>query len=218
VVQKIREQTGIEVRIISGDEEAALIYAGVRKAVRLGDGVSLIVDIGGGSVEMIIGNEEGILWKQSFEMGAQRLLERFQKHDPILTSEINQLHHHFENSLTALTEAIQKYQPVALVGSSGTFDTLSEIDGIRRNQPISPESPETPLTVESFHRIYSELVQLNRAQRLQVPGMIEMRVDMIVVACCLIDWLIAKGNFQAIRVSSYSLKEGVLASLETSET
>ena len=54
----------------------------------------------------------------------------------------------------------------------------------------------------------------NRAQRLEIPGMIEMRVDMIVVACCLIKFLLDHSSFKAIRVSSYSLKEGVLALLE----
>jgi exopolyphosphatase / guanosine-5'-triphosphate,3'-diphosphate pyrophosphatase len=77
-----------------------------------------------------------------------------------------------------------------------------------------PMAPETPLSFKSFYEIKNELITKNRAERLQIPGMIEMRVDMIVVACCLIDFLLDRHkDFQSLRVSSYSLKEGVLATL-----
>jgi exopolyphosphatase / guanosine-5'-triphosphate,3'-diphosphate pyrophosphatase len=125
VVAMIEAETEITVRIISGDEEADYIYQGVRAAVNMKE-TSLIVDIGGGSVEFIIGNHEEILWKQSFEIGAQRLLERFHRHDPILASEIEDIRSFLELSLSPLFTAIDKYKPLVLVGSSGTFDTLSE--------------------------------------------------------------------------------------------
>jgi len=105
---------------------------------------------------------------------------------------------------------------VILVGSSGTFDTLSEIHCIEQGLPLFADATETPLTFEAFYKIYANLLIKNRAERLQIPGMIEMRVDMIVVACCLIKFLLDEHSFQGIRVSSYSLKEGVLAELQIS--
>jgi exopolyphosphatase / guanosine-5'-triphosphate,3'-diphosphate pyrophosphatase len=213
VVEKIETETGIGVRIISGDEEADYIYQGVRAAVTMKE-TSLIVDIGGGSVEFIIGNHEEILWKESFEIGAQRLLERFQKNDPILVGEIKELKSFLKLSLPSLSNAIEEYKPQVLIGSSGTFDTLSEIHCTRNGLRYDPAAPETPLSFKSFHEIFNELIIKNRTERLQIPGMIEMRVDMIVVACCLIDYLLdSNTDFQSLRVSSYSLKEGVLASL-----
>ena len=213
VASLIQKQTGIEVNIISGDEEAVYIYYGVRKAMNMGESVSLIVDIGGGSVEFIIGNEKEIFWKQSFEIGAQRLLERYQKHDPILTLEVGQLNDFFGFALKSLFETIQKFKPTILIGSSGTFDTLSDIHRIRDGIAHPFNAPETPLTLQSFRETFEELLTKNRKERLQIPGMIEMRVDMIVVACCLIAYLLDHATFANIRVSSYSLKEGVLASL-----
>jgi exopolyphosphatase/guanosine-5'-triphosphate,3'-diphosphate pyrophosphatase len=108
---------------------------------------------------------------------------------------------------------LKKYNPTTLVGSSGTFDTLSEIHCIRQNLPYSEENSETPLAHESFYTIYKEFISKNRAERLSIPGMIEMRVDMIAVACCLIRFLLEQYSFQNLRVSTYSLKEGVLASM-----
>lgn len=212
VIQKIKNETGIETQIISGDAEATYIYEGVRSAMNLGNRKSLIVDIGGGSVEFIIGNEKELYWKQSFEIGAQRLLEKYQKHDPILGNEIEELNTYFSESLSPLFEAIRDHSPEILVGSSGTFDTLSEIHCLR-NQISWEDNPETPLTIESFYKAFEEFKIKNRVERLLIPGMIEMRVDMIVVACCLIDFLLSNFAFTKVRVSSYSLKEGVLASL-----
>jgi exopolyphosphatase/guanosine-5'-triphosphate,3'-diphosphate pyrophosphatase len=212
VILRIKDVVGIEAKIISGDEEAIYIYKGVNLALNLGKEKSLIMDIGGGSVEFIIGNGQEIFWKQSFEIGAQRLLERFQKHDPILRSEIDELNSYFQNQLVSLFAAIQFHKPKVLAGSSGTFDTLSDIFCIQQGIQLT-DSPETPFTIEAFDEIHNEIIVKNRKERMQIPGMIEMRVDMIVVACCLIKFILSQVSFEQIRVSTYSLKEGVLASL-----
>lgn len=212
VINKVREKTSIEITIITGNEEAEFIYQGVRSAVALEDN-SLIMDIGGGSVEFIIGNNHEILWKKSFEIGGQRLLEKFQKHDPITEEEIRNLDQYFEASLRDLFVAVEKFKPSVLVGSSGTFDTLSEIYCIQQNIQYDETDPETPLTVDSFYSTYKELIFKNRTERMTIPGMIEMRVDMIVVACCLIRYMLENYSIKNIRVSTYSLKEGVLGSL-----
>jgi exopolyphosphatase/guanosine-5'-triphosphate,3'-diphosphate pyrophosphatase len=213
VADKIQALTGIEVHIISGDEEAMYIYYGVKAALGLEHENSLIIDIGGGSVEFIIGNNEEVFWKRSFEIGAQRLLEKFQRHDPITPEEIANLDQHFEENLGPLFEALQQYPASIMVGSSGTFDTLSDIFCEQHDIHKPVEEIETPLTIEGFYEIYHELLEKSREQRLNIPGMIEMRVDMIVVASCLIRYLLERHTFNRIRVSTYSLKEGVLASL-----
>lgn len=213
IADRIEAVTSIKVNIIPGEQEAHYIYLGVRAALGLAHDRNLIIDIGGGSVEFIIADHDNVFWKRSYEIGAQRLLEKYQKHDPILNEEIDELYKHFEQSLTSLFETIEKYKPDILVGSSGTFDTLSDIFCITHDIQKSPDDSETPLTIEGFYEIFRELVSKNRDQRMQVPGMIEMRVDMIVVACVLIKFLLEKHAFNRIRVSTYSLKEGVLAYL-----
>jgi len=214
VVQIFKEKAGITVNIISGDREAELIFMGVRSGLALGKEYSLVMDIGGGSVEFIIGNETDIVWKQSFEIGGQRLLELFHRTDPIDQQEIDELNQYFSSQLPALFEALNQWKPKTLIGSSGTFDTLSDIHSIKHDLNISAENIETPLTIQGFYDIYEELLIKNRQDRMMIPGMIEMRVDMIVVACCLINFLLDKYSFKQIRVSTYALKEGILASLK----
>lgn len=212
VIKRIQTETGIRAQLISGLEEARYIYQGARAAIPLGEEKCLIMDIGGGSVEFIIGNQVEIFWSQSFEIGGQRLLERFQKHDPILKTEIDQLFAYIDEELNPLWQALQDHKPLTLIGSSGTFDTLSDIYCFRNDIPVQ-ETPETPFSIQAFDEIFEELLVKDRSARMQIPGMIEMRVDMIVVACCLIKFLLMKHTFKHVRVSSYSLKEGVLASM-----
>lgn len=212
VVNRIKAITGIESIIISGDQEAEYIYMGVKAAMDVEE-LSLIMDIGGGSVEFILGNNDKVWWKQSIEIGAQRLLEEFQKSDPITLDEMQALDRHFDKALFPLMGALQQHKPSILIGSSGTFDTLSDIFCLMHDIHKSPEEIETPLTLEGFYEIYNDLVKKDRAQRMLIPGMIEMRVDMIVVACCLIRYILSRHTFNRIRVSTYALKEGVLSTI-----
>ena len=209
LVKQIKEETGIEIRIITGEQEAEYIYEGVKEALKIGPGNVLVMDIGGGSVEFIIGNHEKILWKHSFEIGAQRLLDMFEPSDPILPKEIEQLNTYFEEQLQHLAKAIGKHKPTVLIGSSGTFDTLSDIYQHRTGQLIS-EATEYPLTYEGYFDISHEIMSKNREERLKIPGMVEMRVDMIVVACVLLNFVFTEFGLKDIRVSAYALKEGVL--------
>lgn len=210
----IKEETGIDIEIIYGDREAELIYKGVKNALEMNKSPELIMDIGGGSVEFIICNKDEIFWKQSFEIGAQRLLDKFQKHDPILLSEIEELNSFLELNLKPLIEAVKDFPTQYLIGASGSFDIVSEIYHEIHNPEFNihkDASWEIPL--EAFHDAHSLFISKNREDRILIPGMIPMRVDMIVVASCLIDFVISKLNINRLRISSYALKEGVLSEL-----
>jgi exopolyphosphatase/guanosine-5'-triphosphate,3'-diphosphate pyrophosphatase len=213
VLTRIQSATGIEVKIISGDTEAEYIYWGVRSGVEMGSRKTLVMDIGGGSVEFIIANNEQIFWKKSLEIGAQRLLEKFHNHDPITVNEIGMLNDYFAENLSPLFEALKVNPAETLIGASGAFDTLSDIYCSQESIAKGDNDAETPLTLAAFHRISEEIILKNRKDRMAIGGMIEMRVDMIVVTCCLIKYILSRYRFDEIRVSSYSLKEGVLASL-----
>ncbi|GAB2603976.1 Ppx/GppA phosphatase family protein [Spirosoma areae] len=213
-IDQVQHTTGIQVRVISGEQEADYIYQGVRAAGALDDQTALVMDIGGGSVEFILGNQSRIFWKQSFEIGGQRLRERFMNSDPINPGSIHRLHDYFQQQLLPLANAVHQYQPVVLAGSSGSFDTLVDMWFMHeRGHLPDPEQATFTLPIAEFYRTYELLVTRNQAERMQIPGMIELRVDMIVVAVCLIDYVLKAYGIKQIRTSTYSLKEGVLAHL-----
>ena len=209
LAEEILSETGIKIDIVNGKREAQLIYQGVIQALDLSKSKAMIMDIGGGSVEFIICDSSGVRWTHSFEIGAQRLMDQFHHQDPITSQEINRLEVFLDKHLAPLATAVEKFKPSVLVGASGTFDTLSHIYGIRQNLEKSNEL-ELPLSIDGFRQIHKELLVKNRSKRLKIPGMMEMRVDMIVVASCLIDHVLQKFKIDSIRVSPHALKEGVL--------
>jgi exopolyphosphatase / guanosine-5'-triphosphate,3'-diphosphate pyrophosphatase len=211
LVQTIQAQTRIRVEVISGDKEAKYIYYGVRAAVPMDEQVSLIMDIGGGSVECIICNQQQIFWKQSFEIGAQRLLDLFMPGDPIPAYAVQKLNDYLLEKLVALTNAVHQYAPQQLIGASGSFDTWCEIY-YKRIEPDFNLNTRTwhELPITDFYEMYREILQKNRSERSQIPGMAEIRVDMIVVASCLVAFVLKKYGIEQIKASTYALKEGVL--------
>ena len=214
-IERVWQTTGIPVRVISGAQEADYIYHGVRAAGALTDQPALIMDIGGGRVEFILGNEFRVFWKQSFEIGGQRLRERFMSTDPINAISIRRLHDYFQEQLVPLANAIHQYTPTVLVGSSGSFDTLVDMWFMHeRGHLPPPDQTAFDLPVAEFYRAHELLMIRNHAERMQLPGMIELRVDMIVVAVCLIDYVLKTYGIKQINTSTYSLKEGLLSSLK----
>ena len=210
LLNTIKERFSIQIDIIDGEKEAEYIYFGVRQAVDLPKESVLIVDIGGGSVEFIIANNKKVFWKGSFEIGAQRLLDLFHQHDPITQEDIKALDDYLNDKLSELLIQLDIYNPEMLIGSSGTFDTLSDMYVEREQVEKDRNDPALPITLHSFHDSFGELITKDRQERLAIPGMVEMRVDMIVVASCIIHFLLSKHPFLTLKASAYALKEGVL--------
>ncbi len=214
--KEVKNRTGIRIKVIDGDEEATLIYLGVKQCVDLGNSPKLIIDIGGGSTEFIIADKKKIYWKHSFNIGASRLLEKFKPSDPITSKEIKMLEAYFDSTLKPLKEAVKKYPVTALVGSSGSFDTLAEIIGYK----FHGKNPIRTLNSYQFYLleyriIHEQLLKSTTAQRKKMKGLISMRVDMIVVASICINYVLNQFKLKEMVVSKYALKEGALFSVSS---
>ncbi len=211
-VQQVKERFGFRTRIIDGDEEAALIYGGIRESVDFGDETALIVDIGGGSIEFIICNAKGIFWKRSFELGMARIIEKFPVSEPVTTCEISAIEAYYSGELTALFEQADRYGPTILVGASGTFDTLAAL-ATHRFRLRSPDKSSMEIKMEHFHEIHELLLNSTTEERLKMEGMEPVRVEMIVPAVIFINFVLQKCRLRTFRQSHYALKEGAMARL-----
>ena len=210
-IYKAKQETNISIQTISGDKEAEFIYYGVRQAVEMNEDISLIIDIGGGSTEFIIGNKEKIFWKQSFLLGAARLLELFSPSDPIRENEIMTIKEYLRKELQPLFEAVKKWPVTELIGSSGSFDSLAEMVAHKFYTPaILDNKTEYTFDLDECEVIYKSILNSTNAERLMMKGLVAMRVDMIVISSILVDFIISCLNIQKMRLSTYSLKEGVL--------
>jgi exopolyphosphatase/guanosine-5'-triphosphate,3'-diphosphate pyrophosphatase len=210
LVSKIKLSTGIQIQVIDGQREAELIYHGIRANLAISQ-TSMIMDIGGGSVEFILCDAHQIFWKQSFEIGAQRLLYDFHQHDPILPHQIEALNSYLEEKLSPIWEVSSKFPTQVLIGSAGSFDTIVDIYCIN-NQIINTlkDKKEFDVPIPAYSQIHQSLIHKSLSERLAIQGMIPERAEMIVVASCLIDFIVKKLSIKCMRVSAASLKEGVL--------
>ena len=210
-IKTAKERTGIEVQTISGDKEAELIYYGVRSAVKMGDKLSLVMDIGGGSTEFVIANKEKIFWKQSFLLGAARLLEKFRPSDPIREQEIKKIQAYLDEHLQPLFEAIKKFPAEELIGSSGSFDSLAEMIAYKYYDiGIIKGITAYEFNLDDCEKLYKIVLKSTTEERLHMKGLVKMRVDMIVVSVIFVDYIFEKLELKKMRLSRYSLKEGVL--------
>lgn len=206
-VDLVKEKVGMEIRVLSGEEEAETIHKGVSQYIDFAKDAGLIMDIGGGSIEFIIANKEEVKWLKSYELGGQRLIDQFHHTDPISEEERTKLRQFLTENFSEVFEQCKKYKTAYLVGSSGSFDTLWDIHA-RRPDARPMERPI--LYKEYFEQIHERLMVRNREQRLNMAGMIPMRVDMIVSASIAIKVIMDNCNFDQIKVSPYALKEGLL--------
>ncbi|MBL7911734.1 MAG: phosphatase [Bacteroidia bacterium] len=210
-VEEVKRQTNIDVEIINGDREAELIYLGNKAAVDLNDNVSLIMDIGGGSNEFILANNKGLLWKQSFPIGAARMLEKFSPSDPITLKEIADIKEYMKVQLAPLIEAAKEFMPMELIGSSGAFDSVVEIiHGELNGEPISETKTCYDINMNDYLHVSKLIKHSTLEERKNIKGLVAMRFDMIVISCLMIDVVIKAFNIPQMRVSTYSLKEGAL--------
>lgn len=213
-INEVKADTGIIIETVNGDTEAGYIYYGVKASGMLTNDYSVIVDIGGGSVEFIIANNQRIFWKQSFEIGAARLMDKFHQIDPIAETEIKNLHLYAEDTLQPFFEAAKNYPINNIIGSSGAFETFAEL--AERNQGNDFDLKKNRTYTFDQHQLIQltdELIRSDHAKRLANPYIIPVRVDMIVVASILTRFLMQRLNINRVCMSSYSLKEGVLAEI-----
>ncbi len=208
------EKAKIKITIIDGLKEAEYIYIGAKGAGLLSEEKALVMDIGGGSVEFIICNESQIFWKNSYQLGAARLLADYYQHENAIEKEvIENMYSHFSNTLTHLFEAVKTHQPIKLIGTAGSFDSFATIIALRKQVLFNTE------TMKYFNFEFTEIINLlneiiasTHQQRLAMQGLIPLRTDMILMAAILTQFVIKETNIKNVITCTYSLKEGLILS------
>ncbi|WP_123663339.1 hypothetical protein [Candidatus Cardinium hertigii] len=212
IISDIRVATDIEVEIISGVEEANLIYLGISASLTLTkqNGNDVIIDIGGGSVECIIFNHEQQLWEKSFELGIRRVASLFSYNDPITTAQVADLEKYYHTVLGSFFAAANLYKPRKLIGSSGAFRTLLML--YKLHYPCTtPKANDTikNISIEQFLKIYHII--------LTTPvGILENKIciepaflRLVPLSATLVKLIMQTCNLQEIMITDNSLITGL---------
>jgi len=213
-IREVKKRTGLEIEVIDGLAEAGLIYKGVKSSGILSAEKALILDIGGGSVEFILCDTNQIFWKQSFEIGAQRLRQLFHQVDPITEENIGKLNQYLEEQLQMLLLSVKNYDVEVLIGSSGSFETYAEMIEVEKGNAFDIQNIKTyDFLISDFDKVATWLQHSSHEERLHKRSIIPLRVDMIVVASLVTQFVMQKLQIQKLSMTTYSLKEGVLAEM-----
>lgn len=205
LIQKVKEQYQFDISIIDGIQEANYIYKGIAYA-HVFSVPSLIIDIGGGSTELIFADKKGIIALNSFNMGISRIYQLFDLSDPLSIDDIQKIERYLDENTG---DFFKNIKTDVLIGAAGSFDTFYEM--IKKSKyPVTYESVEIPM--QQFKQIIEEVINSSFEQRNVHPHIIEIRKRLAPIAAVKTRWILEKINATKIIFSPCSLKEGVLLS------
>lgn len=211
-VRRLRRETGLPVRVISGPEEARLIFRAAQHALGLEGGPHLLVDVGGGSVELVLVQDGRPLWLRSFPLGVARLTERFITSDPPSARQVARLEKHLDRTIGSLLGEARKAGIVHAVGTSGTVNTLIAMARAARGDELS-RLHGASITAAELTRVRRSVLALPAARRADIPGIDTKRVDLMPAAAVLVDFIVGRARAPELVACSWALREGVLLEL-----
>jgi len=208
-LKAITERTGIRPRVISGTEEARLIHQAAAYGVGLSSDVGVVVDIGGGSVEITRGAGLTMETGRSFKLGVIRLTERFVKSDPLTPRDQRKLTRFVESEAGKFLGQLVKQGFDRVIGTSGTIQSLGAVAladsgqsaGTLRNRRIS---------AKQIRRVRKQLVARDLEERLRVPGLEPRRADLAVAGSILLDTIVRQLGAADVTLCDLSLREGLI--------
>jgi exopolyphosphatase/guanosine-5'-triphosphate,3'-diphosphate pyrophosphatase len=207
---RFREELGFDIRVISGDEEAAYSFLAVQKGTPVDGRELLVIDVGGGSTELIRGNQAGLSDAVSIDVGSVRLTEQFLHSDPVTKEEWASMLAAIDRALMPLRSRwLKSASALALVGIAGTFTTLAAIEKKLVRYSHS-EVHGSVLTLKEIQRQVALFRGQTIAQRMVLPGLEPRRADVILAGACLVERLMVSLGAERIVVSDQGVRYGLL--------
>lgn len=206
----IFERTGLMPRVISGSEEARLIFMAVSHALDLGEDRVLVVDVGGGSVELTVGSRRQVDLTESLRLGVQRLLHREGGAERLGMRELYELQGYVQGAAAEAMSQARQLGFTRVIGTSGTIRSLCEAAHL-----AAGGSPWRSLNAQVARRkdlkdLARRLVDMDAAKRAKLPGITEQRADTIHLGAVLLVQLLEMADKEEITVCDASLREGVI--------
>ena len=209
-VDLVEEQTGIKIRVISGIEEARLIFLGVRHSMALSDKPALIVDVGGGSVELIAGTRGGLLSAISLKLGAIRLSDQYVTKTPPTVGMLRQLNEAVTLALKGTLDGFKVKSFDMVVATSGMAGNLAEIIHLKQTGRPLAQLNLAKVRLKDVRGVESELGKASVKARLAIPGLDPKRVDTLFPAAVVLRRLLELAGVDEMTVCDKAIREGVI--------
>ena len=205
IINSINKDFKIDLQVLSGEEEAKLTFLAARRWFGWSSGRLLVIDIGGGSLEMAVGVDESPEIATSLPLGAARLTKNFLKGDPYTDKSIRALRDHIEDKLEQILPSLVKHQDSdRAIATSKTLRTLARLagdwfDGNGKN-----------IKVEAIRKISAKLSEMDETSRAKLPGVSENRASQIVAGAFVAESVMRNLDIKELEICPWALREGVV--------
>jgi len=203
-------ELGIWPRTVPGDEEARLIYLAVLHSIHLEGRRALVVDIGGGSVELAVGGGQGMEFGVCEKLGTLRMTEEFVKSDPLSDKDESRLVKHVQKTLAPHRARLRSAGFESAVGTSGTILAVGALALRKAGQPVPEPLHHVVVTAEQIHAVRKWAVSTDLKGRLKTEGLDESRADIIVAGAVVLDTILQETAVRELTLCQWALREGII--------
>ncbi|MEO5617226.1 MAG: Ppx/GppA phosphatase family protein [Candidatus Eisenbacteria bacterium] len=209
-LQAARAASGVTPRVIPAEEEGRLIYLAIKGALQIGTRPALIVDIGGGSMQLVVGDADRLRLATSAPIGALRLTELLIESDPPTRGEVQKLKRHIRKHARAALKKVAELKPAEAFGSSGSIHAIAQIAHWDAHGQAIPQINGYFLSREAVERLSRRLARLTVAQRERLPGIDTHRAEIILPGTIVLEHVLRQAGVAGITVSDFGVREGLV--------
>jgi exopolyphosphatase/guanosine-5'-triphosphate,3'-diphosphate pyrophosphatase len=204
VIAHVNQVCNIDLQVLSGEEEARFTFLAARRWLGWSSGDLLVLDIGGGSLEIARGAEENPKFKTSMQLGAGRLTRQFLKGDPFTSKSLKALEEYLEEKIEPLAASLSTFEKDSAAGTSKTFRTLAKL-----SQNLYPKFGQH-LTLNALDELVPKLQGLSLEKRQELPSVSAERAPQIVAGAMVAKQLMQTLELKEIRICPWALREGIV--------
>lgn len=212
LVDRIEAKTGVAVDVISGRDEARLVFAAVRASVVLDPSPALCLDLGGGSLELMVGDAANLAWSASVRLGGARLTQSFLAGDPPAPDDVRRLRRRVARELGRLAREVAEFEPRTLVVSSGSL--CDQVRMAAARAAMDGKAPTTVnqcrVTAAALREVRDEVLRTPLDRRRRLPGIDASRADLAPAASVVLDVAMETFGFDEVTGCDWSLREGIV--------
>lgn len=212
VIAAIGDGSGIHVEVISGRDEARLIFKAIRASLVIDPAPALCLDLGGGSLELNVGDHSGQMWSDSLRLGVGRLTTEFMTSDAPYKC-VRRMRKRIQAELTPVIENISALAPKMLIGTSGTLTALVRMAALRSGadpEGLSLHVNQLRIERKWFDSLHRQLAESAAEERLKLPGLDAKRVHQIVAGSTTLQVVFDLFNLDSLTVGTWAMREGML--------
>ena len=209
-VDRVRRATGVEIEVVDGLREAQLIFTAVRASVLIDPGPALAADLGGGSLELMVGDRTGLAFGASARLGVGRLTSELALSDPVRASEKKALFERVRAGLDPILAEVAEFKPRMLIGSSGTFTSLARMAVALLDGKLPEATNQLTVPADAFFELEASLSEMTVEERSRLPGCDARRAELLPAGITVLNYLLRSTGLGELTLSEWALREGIV--------